>query len=77
VRSDEELAKAREKDGVAFLRQAIIDRGLVNAEDVAQIDAMCRAEVDAAVEELRAAPKAADSGRTFDPVDALTLTYAS
>jgi TPP-dependent pyruvate/acetoin dehydrogenase alpha subunit len=77
VRSEEEIAKARERDGVESLRQMIIDRGLVSAEEAAQIDSRCQAEIDAAVEEVRAAPRTGDSGRTFDPADAWNLTYAS
>jgi TPP-dependent pyruvate/acetoin dehydrogenase alpha subunit len=76
TRSAREMARARERDGVARLRRTILDMGIVTEAEVAAIEAGCRAEVDAAVEEARTAPRPERSTRVMSDADAWKLSYA-
>jgi TPP-dependent pyruvate/acetoin dehydrogenase alpha subunit len=77
MRSEQEMARARERDGVANLRRRIIEMGIIGEAQVAAIEAGCRAEVDAAVEEARAAPRPERGSRVLSDADAWKLSYAS
>lgn len=77
TRSKEDLAKAREKDGVADLRRTILDLGMIMETDLAALEAECRAEVEAAVAEVRSAPKPPPAAvEPFSAADAWHQTYA-
>lgn len=76
TRSEEEIARARERDGVAELRRTIVARGIVGEGEVSAIEAECQAEVDAAVEEARSAPRRVESARALNDADAWKLSYA-
>jgi TPP-dependent pyruvate/acetoin dehydrogenase alpha subunit len=76
TRSAQEMARARERDGVAELRRTILDRRIASDGEVAAIEAGCRAEVDAAVEEVRNAPGRERSSRVMTDADAWSLSYA-
>lgn len=76
IRSEQEIAQAREKDGVAKLRKTIIDMGIVTTADVSNIEAKCKAEVEAAVKEVRAASKPQRSIPTYSDADAWKFSYA-
>ena len=76
TRSEQEMARARERDGVAEFRRALLDGGIATEAEVSAIEAECRAEVEAAVEEVRAAPRLAGAATALSDEDAWNLTYA-
>jgi TPP-dependent pyruvate/acetoin dehydrogenase alpha subunit len=76
TRSDEEIAQARKKDGVARLRQTIVQKGILTETEVAAIDRECRAEVEEAIADIRAAPKPEAKFTTLTEADARKLSYA-
>lgn len=77
LRTEEEMARARQRDGVAELRRTLIDRGIAEESELVAIESGCREEIEAAVRELRAAPRAAPKVTPLTDADAWNLTYAS
>jgi TPP-dependent pyruvate/acetoin dehydrogenase alpha subunit len=77
LRSEEEMAEARRRDGVRILRDALVQRGVLEAAAADTIDAECQREVDAAVEEGRSAKPASPEPVALDAAQASALTYAS
>jgi len=79
VRTPEEVAEAHARDCVALLRAALIDRGVLDDQRAAAIEAECRREVEAAIEEGRSPGAAAAAGAvpTLTAEDARKLTYAA
>jgi len=76
TRSEQEMAQARERDGVSMLRQRIVDMGIVTEAEVSAVEGECRAEVDAAVDEVRSATKSVRSANPMSDSDAWRLTFA-
>jgi TPP-dependent pyruvate/acetoin dehydrogenase alpha subunit len=76
TRSPRELVEARRRDGVAELRRTIIEKGIATEAEVRAIEAAGRAEVDAAVEEARNAPRPERITRPLCEADAWRLSYA-
>lgn len=78
LRSEAELEALRQKDGVRFLREALITRGILTEARADTIDAECRAEVEAAIAEGKE-PAAGESSAptTLGRDEAARLVYAS
>lgn len=76
LRSAQEIAQAREKDGVAKLRRTLVDMHIATEAEVSAIEAACQAEVDGAVDEVRTAPRATQSVTAMSAADAPKLSYA-
>ena len=77
TRSEQELAEARERDGVVKLRDTLISMDVTEESAVLALEAECQTEVDEAVAELRTAPKRERSTTLMSPGDAWNITYAS
>jgi TPP-dependent pyruvate/acetoin dehydrogenase alpha subunit len=76
TRSEEEIAEARKSDGLAKLRRTILQRGILTETELAAIDLECRAEVEEAIGDVRAAPKPEAKVTTLAEADAWKLSYA-
>jgi TPP-dependent pyruvate/acetoin dehydrogenase alpha subunit len=76
LRSETEMAQAREHDGVAILRRRLIEMGVLGEAQLRAIESECRAEVDAAVAELRSATRPVSGPRALSDADAWRLSYA-
>jgi len=77
TRSEQELAEARERDGVVKLRGTLISMGITEESAVLAIEAECQAVVNEAIAELRTAPKRERNTTLISPRDAWNITYAS
>jgi TPP-dependent pyruvate/acetoin dehydrogenase alpha subunit len=77
TRSDQELAEARERDGVVKLRDTLISMNITEESAMLAIEAECQGVVNEAVAELRTAPKRERSTTLMSPSDAWNITYAS
>jgi TPP-dependent pyruvate/acetoin dehydrogenase alpha subunit len=77
TRSDQELAEARERDGVVKLRETLISMNITEESAMLAIEAKCQGVVNEAVAELRTAPKRERSTTLMSPSDAWNITYAS
>jgi TPP-dependent pyruvate/acetoin dehydrogenase alpha subunit len=76
LRTPEELTEARTRDGVRSLREDLVARGILTEREADEIDAACRREVDAAVEEGRRLGFDLRVPAPIEPADAWRLTYA-
>ncbi len=76
VRDEEELAAARRTDCVRNLRESLLAQGILSEEQAAAIEAECRAEIDAAVEEGRKPGPAPEAPPPLTADEAWRLTYA-
>lgn len=76
LRTPEQIEEAHKRDGVRQLREALIGQGVLSEAAADAIDAECRAEVDAAIEEGRAAGFDMSVPPQLDAVEAWRLTYA-
>jgi TPP-dependent pyruvate/acetoin dehydrogenase alpha subunit len=76
LRSQEEMEAARRRDGVRRLREQLLERGVLCEREAEQIERDCRAEVDSAVEEGRAAAGEPAPPEPYTPLEAWRQTYA-
>lgn len=77
LRTPEQIAEAHARDGVRILRESLIGVGVLTANRADAIDAECRHEVDAAIEEGRAAGFDRTVPPPLDAAAAWQLTYAN
>ncbi len=77
TRSEQELAEARQRDGVLKLRDTLVKVGIASESVLLALEEDCQAMVNEAVSELRNAPKHERSAAIIDPTDAWNITYAS
>lgn len=75
LRSAEELAAAREADGVRVLRDGLLAEGALREEEIDAIDARCRQEVEDAIAEVQAGGGPPPAVAPFSPADAWKASY--
>jgi TPP-dependent pyruvate/acetoin dehydrogenase alpha subunit len=76
LRSSDEMAEVRRRDGVSILRQGLIERGIMSEADARAIEDECQREVDAALEEGQGAGSDHSAPRALSGDDARQLSYA-
>ena len=76
LRSEEEMAAARERDGVRLLRENLIQRGVLSEAQADAIDDECQREIDAAVEDGQRGGDERPAPSALSADDARALTYA-
>jgi TPP-dependent pyruvate/acetoin dehydrogenase alpha subunit len=76
LRSEQELADARRRDGVGMLRELIADTEVQSLAQISDIDGGCREEVDAAVEEGITRGVYLPDPQPYSSADALEMVFA-
>ena len=76
LRTPEQIAEAHARDGVRTLREALIGQEILSAAAADAIDADCRREVEAAIEEGRGQGFDTTVPPPLDAAEAWQLTYA-
>jgi TPP-dependent pyruvate/acetoin dehydrogenase alpha subunit len=76
LRAAEEIAEAHARDGVHTLRETLVGQGILSAAEADGIDAECRREVEAAVEEGRSQGFDLTVPGPIEASEAWRLTYA-
>lgn len=76
LRTADELAAARETDGVKVLRDGLLAEGALTAHEIEAIDERCRREVQEAIEEGKTSRGAPPAIAPFSPADAWRASYA-
>jgi TPP-dependent pyruvate/acetoin dehydrogenase alpha subunit len=76
LRTPEDIAEVRKRDGVLILRENLIQRGVMSEADASAIEDECQREVDAAVEEGQGSGFDRSPPRVLSADDARQLSYA-
>lgn len=77
LRTPEQIAEAHARDGVRLLRENLVAQGVISAAEADAIDAACRAEVDAAIDEGKSLGFDMTVPEPIDEAAAWRLTYAN
>jgi TPP-dependent pyruvate/acetoin dehydrogenase alpha subunit len=77
LRTEQEVKKARARDGVSVLRQNLIASGTLTEADAAAIDDECAQEILAAIDEFTRTSHAAPEPAPIDDSDAQRLALAT
>lgn len=76
LRTEEEMAAARARDCVRILREGLVAQNILTDAEADAIEAECGREIEAAVEEGRAAGFGRAEPEPYSEADAWRLTYA-